>query len=55
MKHLIDETDRRREIQIKYNKINNITPQSIIKSIKKEDLFHQNKDKKTIQKFNPFN
>jgi excinuclease ABC subunit B len=33
MKHLIDETDRRREIQIEYNKNNNITPKTILKNI----------------------
>jgi excinuclease ABC subunit B len=33
MKFAIDETRRRREIQIKFNKDNNITPQSIIKAI----------------------
>ena len=33
MKACIDETKRRREIQIKYNKDNNITPKSIIKSV----------------------
>ena len=33
MQHLIDETDRRREIQEKYNKENNITPRSIVKSL----------------------
>ena len=33
MKHAIDETKRRREKQILYNKENNITPQTIIKSV----------------------
>jgi len=33
MKHLIEETDRRREIQIAYNKKNNIIPKTIIKNI----------------------
>jgi excinuclease ABC subunit B len=32
MQHLIDETDRRRKIQESYNKENNITPQTILKS-----------------------
>ena len=33
MQHLIDETDRRRAIQKAYNKENNITPQTITKSL----------------------
>jgi excinuclease ABC subunit B len=33
MKRAIDETDRRREIQMKYNKDNNITPESIVKPV----------------------
>ena len=33
MQHLIDETDRRRKIQKAYNKENNITPKTIIKSL----------------------
>lgn len=34
IKRALDETERRRNIQIKYNKDNNITPQTIIKSIR---------------------
>jgi excinuclease ABC subunit B len=34
MKYAIDETERRRNVQIQYNKDNNITPKSIIKEIK---------------------
>ena len=33
MKHTIDETERRREKQMQYNKENNITPKSIIKIV----------------------
>jgi len=33
MKYLIDETDRRRKIQMKYNKENNITPKTVKKSV----------------------
>ncbi|MEA3316859.1 MAG: helicase-related protein, partial [Bacteroidota bacterium] len=38
MKQTIDETDRRREKQLHYNEINNITPQQIIKASKKSTL-----------------
>ena len=34
MRSAIDEVTRRRKIQIKYNKVHNITPQSIVKSIR---------------------
>lgn len=34
MKYAVDETRRRRSVQIQFNKENNITPQSIIKEIK---------------------
>ena len=33
MKQAIDETNRRRQIQVEYNEVNHITPQSIIKPI----------------------
>ncbi len=33
MRQAIDETDRRRDIQIEYNKKHNITPQTIVKPI----------------------
>ena len=38
MKNLIDETSRRREIQISYNKKNNIEPETIIKNIEEIKL-----------------
>ena len=33
MKYLIDETERRRKIQMKFNKENNITPKTVKKSV----------------------
>jgi len=48
MAYSIKETERRRKIQIKYNKKNNITPKSIIKE--KRDSFDLKKEIK--QKFN---
>jgi len=33
MRRAIDETNRRRKVQVQYNEINSITPQSIIKPI----------------------
>ena len=35
MKNAIEETDRRRQYQVDYNKKNNITPQSIVKKVEK--------------------
>ncbi len=46
MKKAIDETDRRREIQVSFNKMNNIKPQGIKKAIKEyldEDIYLSNK------------
>jgi excinuclease ABC subunit B len=57
MKEAIDETERRRSIQIKYNSEHNIVPQTIIKTIKepiklKEDFkeYISNKSKKISRK-----
>ena len=38
MKLAIKETDRRRKLQVEYNKKNNITPQSIKKAVKEENV-----------------
>jgi len=48
MKKAIDETNRRRTIQLAYNKENNITPQTIRKEIRKE-LTKQFQARKTAQ------
>jgi excinuclease ABC subunit B len=47
----IKETNRRREIQLKYNKDNNITPKTIEKNIKNilEDFGIENKRAKTLE------
>ncbi|MDD2260591.1 MAG: UvrB/UvrC motif-containing protein, partial [Acholeplasmataceae bacterium] len=37
IKSAIDETNRRRSVQIEYNKRNNITPKTIIKPIKEKE------------------
>jgi excinuclease ABC subunit B len=49
MQKAIDETDRRRKIQLEYNKKHNITPKTIIKEIRK-GLTEQIKARKTAQK-----
>ena len=49
MKKAIDETKRRREIQIKHNLDNNITPQTIIKQVK--EPLHIAEDVKGFDKY----
>lgn len=49
MKRAMNETERRREIQIDYNKKNGITPKTIIKPVK-EDEVREIKDTKHIPK-----
>ena len=45
----IKETNRRRSIQIKYNKENNITPKTIVKNIKDITEELENKHKKAVE------
>jgi len=52
MRRAIDETDRRREIQIKYNKDNNINPVGVKKDIRQaldEDTFIEDESLDTLQ------
>lgn len=54
MKVAIEETSRRRSIQIKYNEENNITPQSIVKSVRNvieatKPASEEDSDKKPIE------
>ena len=51
MKHLIEETERRRKIQIEHNRKNGITPHSIIKSVKDNNLFHKQISEKQSKKY----
>ena len=41
MKYLIEETEKRREVQTAYNRKNKITPKSVIKSIQKNNLIYE--------------
>lgn len=45
MKSAIDETKRRRDYQLEYNRINNITPQTIMKEIKNSLIITKKADK----------
>ena len=49
MKTAIDETNRRRTIQIAYNEKNNITPKTIVKSI--NEVIHSKESKEDARKF----
>ncbi len=49
MKIAIDETNRRRAIQIAYNEKNNITPKTIVKSI--NEVIHSKESKEDARKF----
>ena len=49
MKKAIDETNRRRSIQLKYNEDNNITPRSIVKEL--NEVIHSKETKEMSKKF----
>ena len=49
MKKAIDETNRRRSIQVKYNEDNNITPKSIVKEL--NEVIHSKETKEMSKKF----
>ena len=50
MQQTIDETNRRREKQMAYNKANGIVPQQITKSLNRETIRKVNKDEATLSK-----
>jgi excinuclease ABC subunit B len=50
IKEAISETNRRRAIQIEHNKIHNITPKTIVKSLK--DSFYQLNDSNLLDENN---
>ena len=49
MRKAIDETNRRRSIQVKYNEDNNITPKSIVKEL--NEVIHSKETKEMSKKF----
>ena len=51
MKIAIDETNRRRSIQEKYNKDNNIVPKTIVKDIRDEITINEKEEKVTKDKY----
>ena len=53
MQRAMDEMSRRREIQLKFNKINNITPTSIVKDVK--DIMEGARTSKKSNKTKPQN
>jgi len=53
MKEAVNEVKRRRKIQLAYNKANNITPQSITKSIRPKIIELVKTEKEDITQINP--
>ena len=52
MKLPIDETDRRRNVQIAYNKKHGITPQTILKAVKDIEMSRKKAEKKQTRRYN---